>query len=455
MIPKLPKNKFLVDGLYFIASEDRVSVLVTYGKGRYNFSEIVIPKSVRYAGYDFCVTGIDKDAFSRNESLCHVVIPDTIITIGLWAFMGCTSLTHVEVPSSVNYIRRGAFAECHALSSIIIPESVIDIDSSAFNLCSSLVSLNLAPENPNYDFDNGVLFNKSKTRLIQCLCTKRGKYIIPSSVESIDPWAFYGCSKITSLTIPYHLTNIGKCAFCGCTSLTSIVWNAKKINALPSSSDHPFYYIRHGIESFTFGEYVEEIPQNLCNDMHSLNKIIIPSNVNRIGPSAFERCYVTKENFINFSFLDSVVNNYWGVQFVDSDLNGLLIRNNTIVNIRKNISSITIPADITDIFVQAFDDAPLFESIRVDAMNSIYDSREDCNAIIETATNSMLFIGSKSSFIPQTIRSVQNCAYTKVFKSQVRTIKYNGTMADWDKIEALSVFCSRFTILCSDGSIRQ
>ena len=147
-------------------------------KGCSSLTSITIPGSV---------TSIGGDAFLRGSSLTSITIPGSVTSIGYSAFKGCSSLTSITIPSSVTNIKDSTFKGCSRLTSITIPSSVTSIGSAAFEGCSRLTSIT-----------------------------------IPSSVTSIEVWAFYECSSLTSITIPSGVTSIGGATFLRCSSLTSI-----------------------------------------------------------------------------------------------------------------------------------------------------------------------------------------------------------------------------------------
>ena len=133
------------------------------------------------------VTSIGVSAFSGCSFLTSITIPNSVTSIGDYAFYDCSSLTSITIPNSVTSIGEGAFYECSSLTSITLPNSVTSIGGGAFSGCSSLTSITL-----------------------------------PNSVTSIGGSAFNGCSSLTSITIPNSVTSIGGSAFNGCSSLADI-----------------------------------------------------------------------------------------------------------------------------------------------------------------------------------------------------------------------------------------
>jgi hypothetical protein len=149
-------------------------------------------------------------------------IPNSVTSIGYYAFSICSSLTAITIPEGVSSIEYGTFQGCSSLASITIPNSVIFIGNEVFLGCSSLTAITVGDANPNYASVGGVLFNKSNTQIIQYPAGKAGSsYDIPEGVTSIGDHAFVNCSSLTAITIPNSVNSIGSIAFNSCDNLTS------------------------------------------------------------------------------------------------------------------------------------------------------------------------------------------------------------------------------------------
>jgi len=146
------------------------------------------------------VTKIGAYAFENCTGLKSVSIPASVTKIAENAFENCTGLTSIAIPNSVETIEYKTFSGCSGLTSITIPDSVNGIIDTAFDGCTSLTAITIHPDNPAYASENGVFFNKDKSKLLFCPKRFRGDYIILNSVVEIREEAFKGCTALTSIT---------------------------------------------------------------------------------------------------------------------------------------------------------------------------------------------------------------------------------------------------------------
>ena len=187
-------------------------------------------------------------AYRAKET--NYTIPNSVTTIGIWAFGGCESLTSINIPNSVTTIENDAFCWCKSLTSINIPNSVTTIGDSAFGGCESLTSIN-----------------------------------IPNSVTTIGDCAFWGCESLTSINIPYSVTTIGVSAFFDCNSLTSI----NIPNSVTTIENDAFWGCK-SLTSINIPNSVTTIEDCAFLGCSSLTSIKIPNSVTNIGNWAFSSC---------------------------------------------------------------------------------------------------------------------------------------------------------------------
>ena len=240
----LPKEAFQVGELIYEASADGKGVAVAKYVDK-NFTTIIIPEQISYAGYVYDVVEIGEFgfvdcsslvsvtipssvrdirwcAFRGCSALISITIPNSVTSIGGCAFDGCSALASITIPNSVTSIGKRAFAGCSSLTSITIPNSVASIGERAFAGCSSLESIVVDSGNTAYDSRNNlhaIIESASNTLVIGCPNTT-----IPNTVTSIGDDAFLNCPSLTFITIPNSVTSIGVSAFEGCSALDSITF---------------------------------------------------------------------------------------------------------------------------------------------------------------------------------------------------------------------------------------
>ena len=243
-------------------------------------------------------------AFWYCDSLSEIVIPSSVASIGDSAFLGCRSLSEIVIPSSVTSIGDSAFSCCDSLSEIVIPSSVTSIGDRAFNGCFSLkyisipksiICLNGNPFagwdgkleclSPNFVYEDDVLFNKDKSRIISFRNQNIESYVIPSSVTSIGEGTFSVCRSLSEIVIPSSVTSIGDFAFSFCLSLSEIV-----IPSSVTSIGKGAFFRCHSLSEIVIPSSVASIGDRAFSFCDSLSEIVIPPSVTSIGDIAFSGC---------------------------------------------------------------------------------------------------------------------------------------------------------------------
>ena len=165
--------------------------------------------------------------------------------------------------NKVKTIEMEAFSGCSSLTKINIPSTVTKIDIHVFTSCSSLTEIKVEENNAEYCDEEGVLFDKNKTKLICYPSNKIGEnYTIPHTVVKIESHSFNNCKNLISIDIPNSVVNIDQVAFINCSALRSI--------KIPKGVK--------GIAFYTFSG---------CS---SLISITIPESVTVINKDAFNAC---------------------------------------------------------------------------------------------------------------------------------------------------------------------
>ena len=293
------------------------------------------------------------EAFWWCDSLSEIVIPSSVTSIGKGAFSFCYSLSEIVIPSSVTSIGKGAFFSCSSLIYISIPKSVICLNGNPFTRWNS----KLECLSPNFVYEDDILFNKDKSRIISFRKQNIKSYVIPSSVTSIGDSAFSWCDSLSEIVIPSSVTSIGKGAFSYCDSLSEIV--------IPSS--------------------VTSIGNNAFSGCRSLSDIVIPSSVTSIGDGAFSDC----GSLSSIVIPPSVTSIGDGVFYHCDSLSKIVIPSsvtsigNNAFSDCRSLSDIVIPSNVTSIGDSAFSDCGSLSSIVIPpSVTSIGDRAfEGCGSL--------------------------------------------------------------------------
>lgn len=326
-------------------------------------------------------------AFSQCAKLTKINIPSSVTDVNVKAFEYCTDLQQAPLPHNLTYLGSYAFRNCIALSSIIIPDRIKTICSYTFSNCTSLPSI-----------------------------------IIPDSVKTISNNAFEGCSSLTSITFPANLTSISSEILLRCTNLDTINWNVRTYNTIDISYSYwdPFNGIRAQLTTFIFGDSVRVIPKNLCYEMTGLTSMSLGCNIGEIKDNAFYGCRNIKHIHWNlrtckdpliytqapfYSLRDSITDFTFGdsVRHIPAYL----------CHSMRRLHQIHIPKNVSSIAPFAFRYLGVLDSISVAEENRWYDSRNHCNALIETSSN-ILMLGCYKTQIPSDMEGIGDCAFRNV-----------------------------------------
>ena len=516
------------DSLTSITIPDGVTTIGYYAfENCNNLISVTIPSSVTSIGQDafyYCTSltsvtfsnalkSIGSDAFAGCSSLTNVTIPGSVTSIGDSAFSNCGSLSAIWVdeenqyyssdangvlfnkekttliqcpggysssymiPDSITSISNDAFYRCNSLTSVTIPSSVTSIGNYAFTYCNSLSAIWVDEENQSYSSDaNGVLFNKTKTTLIQCPCGYSGSCMIPDSVTTLGSYAFFTCNNLTSIlvdesnqhfssdangvlfnkektrlircpgaysgsyTIPDGVTSIGSKAFYICDSLTSVTIP----DSVTSIGDSAFCFCG-SLKSATIGNSVKSINYSAFASCTSLSSVTIPNSVKSLGSWAFSEC----DSLTSVTIPDSVTSLDAATFYSCDNLTSVIIGNGLTTTALSmfeycgSLTSITFGNSITSIGVASFSNCTALTSITIpDGVTKISSSAfKSCTSLLSvTIPNSVTTIDSyafhdcsnlTSVMIPDGVTSIGQQAFSSCANLTSMTIPSSVTSINY------------------------
>ena len=331
-------HDFEVDGIFYnITSDTDKTVGVTYKGDSYSsFSdeysgEVNIPTSVTYNDIQYSVISIGYYAFYGCSKMDKITIPNSILKIEDFAFNGCTSLTSITIPKSVALIKNMAFSGCSGIVSLqIMQNAETVIESSAFKDCTNLSTINIpstVTSINSFAFDNTLWYSNQQAGLIYinnilykykgtmpanssieikngtvsisnaafAYCTGLASITIPSTITSIGQGAFIDCSNLTTITIPKSVISIGPSLFYGCTNLNEVI--LEEGNPVYDMRDNCNAIIETKSNKLIAGYKNSTIPNTATaigtyafSNCYSLTDIIIPNSISTIEYGAFSGC---------------------------------------------------------------------------------------------------------------------------------------------------------------------
>ena len=301
--------------------------------------DIIVPDSVQHDGVYYKVTSLD-DLVFYGAMINSLTLPKGIRSIGEECFADATFNCPILLPDSLRVIKKSAFFAAYSTWKLFIPALCTTIEDGAFGVVYGLQQFTVDTANQAYSSYEGVLYNKDKTRLIQCPTEKQDVFTIPSGVETIGSCAF-AVSKVDSIIISSTVSHLEACAFSQCFRLRSIYIPSTvkhidggifrgcvNLNNIVIDSLNPNYMAEDNIvysinkdtlishhsasdrvevsptvkviaeEAFTISnitsvvlpEGVEEIQDAAFRYTPYLYTVVLPQTLRKIGTSAFQQC---------------------------------------------------------------------------------------------------------------------------------------------------------------------
>ena len=433
----------------WVLSED--SVLTISGKGemedyslrgmpwqdyRQGISKVVIEQGV---------TSIGNNAFRSCTALKTAIIPNSVARLGRNCFMGCNVVNATIDITFIgdNYDENGELIQDFSnsnlqnhLRNLTIGRSVEGFSLSIIRRLDSVV---VDEGNPYYDSRENcnAIIGTAANELI----VGKGNTVIPASVTSIVADAFSGCTGLTEIVIPNSVTSIGSCAFKGCTNLAELT--------ISSSVREIFSGTFNECKSLSVITCLNPVPPTLYAEAFpvSTTTILRVPDVVAYQNSDWTNYFISF-NFEKIENAELVNSGYCGDPAVNGGMDvtwhfadGRLTISGTgaiadyyewdsaleitevvinegvtgigdyVFSVCDSLASITIPASVTSIGNGVLYYCPALASIVVNEGNTVYDSRDNCNAIIRTAQDALI-VGCQNTVIPNTVWRIQDKAFS-------------------------------------------
>lgn len=311
------------------------------------------------------------------KKIKEIVLPEGIKEIGYGAFQSCVNLDKINIPNSVQTIGANAFYNCYKLKEIKIPAKVEKINGNIVRGCNSLNNIVVDKKNKIYSSGkncNAIIETKTNKLISGC-----AKTIIPKYIQTIGATAFDGQKRLERIDIPESVKCIENAAFSECENLKEL----KLPMAINEICDSAFWKCKN-LKVINIPKDIKSIGNGVFADCESLEEIELPDKIKTIGYNAFANCLSLKNIIIpkNVSYIGS--NAFYGC---------------------KSLKEIYISQNVNEIEKGAFVRCSSLEKISVNNKNTKYDSRNNCNGIVEKKDNKLI-AACKNTKIPSDIEII-------------------------------------------------
>ena len=355
--------------------------------------------------------GIGANAFSGSSGLISIEIPNSVSNIGRNAFSGCTNLSIIEIPNSVTTIGVDAFYNTQWYNAQ--EEGVVYAGNVLYKYKGNM------PDGTNISINAGIA---SITAEAFSGYSSLTSITIPNSVLNIGCYAFKDCAGLTTMTIPSSVVSLGGYAFSGCTALKELIiedseeplcCQMSEMKYYYPTEDYDYFFEDSPIEYMYIGRDLKNYTFSYSNGQwrKSLNSTVFGNGVTIIPSGIFDSC--SKLSFVKISNNVESIGSfafYGCSKLADITLPNELTSIGRAAFHSSGLVGVTIPSSVASIEENVFNLTRQLKSIVVEPGNSVYDSRLDCNAIIETSTNTLIR-GCENTIIPNDVVKIDKHAF--------------------------------------------
>lgn len=423
---------------------------------------------------------IGDSAFYKNNELITLVMSDSVVEIGEYAFCGSINLSSITLSKSITAIKKGTFYK-NALTEVVIPDSVEVVEVDAFRIDGytgskenvtkvkklhigknlrdignffaynyKVEEITIDSENKHFVIEDGILYDADKTKLIYCFDKAKVVVEVPTGVTSIEVSAFRDAKGIAVIVLPTTLTKINSYAFLNCYKLAEII-NLSDIAISAGSYSNGYV-----------GEYAENVVRSMDNKTYSVDEngfvtitisgvknlvgyvgtetdITVPTTISKIYKYAFSGLELNSLTITNVNttyesnaFTGLKVNslsvpagslNYLTLSVDNLTINGGIITSKIYSTARDSIKTLTLGEDVTfntnKSTVEAFYYAKSLKTVTINCSHVDDNTFKNCSSI-ETVN------------VGKNVKTFDSGAFYEC--KSIKTVNYEGTVDEWATI---------------------
>lgn len=461
----IPSTVIEITGDQFMPNLNKINISSIESWCRINFETYSNP--LRHAKY----------LYLNNELFEDLEIPNTIDSIGSYAFDGCENLKSVIIPNSIVRIGYQVFGNCTNLESITLPFTGHNVNpeyGTEFRYIFGSDSNSLPVSLKNVTLTNGSTIKRGTFSN----CKHLTNITLPSTIETIENSSFDGCSSLVNINIPNTIRDISGSSFTGCNNLTYNMFGGVKYLGNTSNPYLVAYDFESSETEITLHDNCSCIASGAFLDSANITKVIMSDNIKHIGNSAFKGCLKLSNISLSNSMTklnSSLFENCSALQNINLT-NNITHIGSAVFKGCTSLESVQIPTTVTIISDSLFTGCSSLKTVILhDDITSIGTyAFKDCISIKSlTLPQNLSHAGSYAFTNCNSLESINISKSLTLFSAcvfqdctKLKTINYAGTITEWNSIEKTTGYhyyirqdwdwgTPSYVVYCSDGTLNK